>query len=96
MKSIIGEDIQEGVEYSVSDFLENEIENYDFAYYADELYFSSKTGKVICLMRNEFSNSIMHLEGEPDMLATHTGYMHDITYDCILSSDYQLIYKYNN
>ena len=47
-------------------------------------------------MRNEFSNSIMHLEGEPDMLATHTGYMHDITYDCILSSDYQLIYKYNN
>lgn len=89
-------DIAEGVEYSVTDFLVEEDEDYDHSYYAHELYQSTKTRKVICLMKNEFSGAIMCLEGVPDMSATHTGYMHNITDKCVLSSDYQLIHKYDN
>jgi len=92
---ILSCDIAEGVEYSVNDYL-SKYEDYDHSYYADELYKSTKTGKIICLMRHEFSKAIMCLEGEPDMCATYTGYMHDITDYCVLSSDYELIYKYDN
>jgi len=92
----LGEEIQEGVEYSVTDFLVKEDEDYDYSYYAYELYKSGKTGKVICLMKHEFSGAIMCLEGAPDMCATYTGYMHNITDKCVLSSDYELIFKYDN
>ena len=86
-------DIAKGVEYSVNDFLAKDAD-YDYSYYPHELWKSEKTGKVICIMKNEFSGAIMCLEGSPDYCATYTGYMNGITDNCQLSSDYKLIHRF--
>jgi hypothetical protein len=87
---------KDNISYSVTDFLADHKKEIDDAtmFGPERLYYSEKTGMFIVSVKHDSKNRRFYLEGKPDFGTTYPPYLQQMTDDCRLTSDYELIHEY--